>query len=334
VTTLDDLKVSELARIRTTLNLALFEKAKLSAKARFNRSERLLRDYLESEWEDLSEDEIDELIEWLEKREELPTERQLNEKLAALGVGMATLGTVTSKRAKRIIDQMYRATAETAAGVAGIDLVHAPIDTKTVNALSRLVKVSVGEHYSKHMADRIRAVANDIAYEQGLTVKEATKKLRSALRDEFKKPGITREALGVPPGFNGTTRQYFQVVAETASVRAQSMAQVTAFEKANVESFVFWNPMDQRTTEQCAMLFGTVFTVDMGIAQRDAILAADSMDEVREVAPFVTGADVAEITGVPQGTRGGLTDQNEALARAGVVMPPLHSRCRSQINPI
>ena len=60
------------------------------------------------------------------------------------------------------------------------------------------------------------------------------------------------------------------------------------------------------------------------------ILAADDVAELQQIAPFQK--DLSAF-GLGAGQKLESRSAAEALAKAGIMMPPIHFRCRSEVNP-
>lgn len=156
------------------------------------------------------------------------------------------------------------------------------------------------------------------------------------------------------------SRNYWDLVATNLQNRARGYGHLISMEKAGIESYEFLAVMDERTSEPCRVLHGTVFPVQAGLrAYSDLELqGANDPEAVEKVMPFVqtrkAGDGSRELFVQPPGSgatviarsiqsavgradaRGTFTEvlSPSQLAAAGVVVPPIHNRCRSTIEPV
>ena len=100
--------------------------------------------------------------------------------------------------------------------------------------------------------------------------------------------------------------------------------------EAGVTQVQFSAVIDHRTSEVCLQMNGRIFTIEQAKTNMDNILGQDSIEGLKTVAPWFR--DLSSF-GVGAGEK--LTDSitSSRLAEAGVIIPPLHFRCRSEIVP-
>jgi SPP1 gp7 family putative phage head morphogenesis protein len=171
-------------------------------------------------------------------------------------------------------------------------------------------------------------------------------------RDEIARTLESR--LGVKPGLR-SSRNYWNVIASTFANRSRVWGHLSSFQDAAIERYVFEAVLDERTTDQCAALHGRTFQTEKAVDLYRQVAAAEDPQEVKDITPWIrTGRDpegnqilftqnragersfVAQVTQSRVGTRDGLPElknmrTNDQLAEMGLVMPPLHGRCRSTI---
>lgn len=141
-------------------------------------------------------------------------------------------------------------------------------------------------------------------------------------RDELMQGGrradvIKRLKAGLGSRFSEPTH-YWDVVANASMQRGRSMGTVSGFIVAGVSTFEFVAMMDERTSPICRDLDGTIYTIEHAKKHVDAILETNNPDEFKAVSPWVKPSEV----------KGKSADE---LAAMGVMLPPLHGRCRSTI---
>lgn len=119
------------------------------------------------------------------------------------------------------------------------------------------------------------------------------------------------------------SKSYWQGLASTTATRARSFGALESLHRGEVVEYEYLNPMDERTSAVCRALDGKVFTVAGSLALRDRMLAAETPEEWREIAPWPSESDLYGSDGEMLSTA--------ALQALGIATPPLHFHCRSQI---
>lgn len=119
--------------------------------------------------------------------------------------------------------------------------------------------------------------------------------------------------------------------------RGRSYASLRQFNQARVQDFVYYNPLDERTTTFCRAIAGRVMTVRAALDHMEMVAQAGTIAKIENLAPFVQDGPV---DGQFQITANGVTtiftqaDMTPAfLERNGIMTPPFHHWCRTQILP-
>jgi len=182
---------------------------------------------------------------------------------------------------------------------------------------------------------RVTDIISNTLGDTELTRKNSLTKLRKDLlsdtgvrgRKVIRPPGTV-----IPPGWKGSLKDYYTGMTQNLRTQAQSLARITTFELAGVESFRVTAILDNRTSDVCQLMDGTVFSVADGIRLRDKILAMNSPADLKEVAGW---RSVNEIKSISKARGGRISGPGASrLAKAGVALPPYHFRCRTEIVPI
>lgn len=169
----------------------------------------------------------------------------------------------------------------------------------------------IGGHYAKNVRDVLREAVKPSVIE-GLGRAEAGKRVREAVESKLK-------GVSAPSGFRGSQAKYFEGLAANIATNARVRGQIRSFADLGVTHYVIVNPMDERTTEICRYMNGKVFPVSAAVAQIEKVSGATDPDEVKDAQPWVSAARAKEIG----------ADGTDALAAAGLALPPYHFRCRS-----
>lgn len=188
------------------------------------------------------------------------------------------------------------------------------LDDDAISDLQGDQMVWVGRHYAKNVRDTIRRAVTP-AMVEGVGHDEAGKRVAAALLSELGK-------VTVPKGFNGSAEKYFEGIAANTATNARVRGQVRSFSDVGVTTYEIVNPMDSRTTEICAFMNGTIFTVKDANAQLSKTSAAKNPQQVKDAHPWLSAKKAKSI-----GAKG-----PKALAKAGLALPPYHFRCRSTVD--
>jgi hypothetical protein len=135
--------------------------------------------------------------------------------------------------------------------------------------------------------------------------------------------------VGVPGGFHGSSKSYFEGLVANASTVARVTGQVRSFESLGVKRLVVVNPMDNRTSKICKHMNGKVFTIPQARNQLNADLGAATPEDVKVSHPWLSHKQLKTVS--PVAGQVGKADA-EALAAANVAMPPYHFRCRTTVD--
>lgn len=153
-------------------------------------------------------------------------------------------------------------------------------------------------------------------------------------------------------------QHYMRVVATQAMNSARVYGLLRSFDEAAIDAFVFEAVLDERTTEVCRMLDGTVFRVGPALGRYQDIAAESDPEAVLDLKPWVRERrdPATRLTELFVRDRLGIetriaTVEEPAKGRAGEVgvysnrldlptmeqlglsYPPLHGLCRSTILP-
>lgn len=153
------------------------------------------------------------------------------------------------------------------------------------------------------------------AWDEGLGKQIAGAALRAF---EAERPETVAKNLATSLAHFNKPDHYWNVVANAAVVRGQTMGSVSGLNRAGAKSYRFQALIDQRTSDICRDMNGKVFTIEQANAHVDRVVAADSPDAMKETWPWVQASAIAG-------------QSTTELAAAGIMMPPLHGNCRSVI---
>lgn len=115
---------------------------------------------------------------------------------------------------------------------------------------------------------------------------------------------------------------YWDVVANATASRSYHYGLLKAANIQNFRTYAFVAVIDNVTTPICRALNGRTFRVQTALDLMEDAFASEDLDTYKDIMPWFTSAE-------------GIEEADETtLASAGIMIPPLHARCRSTIRLI
>lgn len=214
-----------------------------------------------------------------------------------------------------MISNIYSASVDDI--VAGIAQANAPV----LSWLQDHHMYWIGNHYDQAVQDRIVRAGTRVL-EQGLGRLEAGDLFREEFQAEFAK-----------------SQAYWEGLANHVTTRSREFARLDGYLQEGTERYQISIVNDDRTSDICLALDGTIIEVSAAIEQRDRIIAASDPEEVKEIAPWRKVEEVIDnADDIPSGTgrkdfflSGNAQVKDAAkLASLGVLSPPFHFNCRTR----
>lgn len=235
-------------------------------------------------------------------------------------------------------------------------------------ALGKKTKGSAAKQFGFGISPDLNAVDKKIlgavAFSQGNFIRDEYGKRSEMFGLKAKK--IVAEELGKGTGFKeigarlheelsaqqfNRSRAYWDMVASAFANRARTYANLSTFQEAGVTTYTFESVLDSRTSEVCRFMHGRRFSVQSAMNRFMATESNDDPESVKDEQPWLrvsggqiwypSGDDRVRVADVVKPGAGkedevgayarGMSDQK--LAMRGIMMPPLHGRCRSTILP-
>lgn len=162
----------------------------------------------------------------------------------------------------------------------------------------------IGNHFDQKVQDRIVRAGTKVL-EQGLGRLEAGDVFRAEFQSEFNK-----------------SQSYWEGLSNHITTRSREFGRLDAYEQEGTERYQISIVNDDRTSDICLALDGTIIEVAVALEQRDRIINAGDPEEVKLIAPWV---DVSKIL-----TDAGAVVSQDKLASLGVLSPPFHFNCRTR----
>lgn len=140
------------------------------------------------------------------------------------------------------------------------------------------------------------------------------------------KDGLGRDQIGKDlkkffDGYEGIPQKpqsYWTVVSSNAMSRSRNFSRVQAYVDLEYETLKIVNPNDNRTSPICRKLNGTTIPVISAVKQRDGMIRAKKPEDVKNLAPWVPYEKMK-------------TMNLDKRLKAGIILPPYHALCRTQI---
>lgn len=213
----------------------------------------------------------------------------------AMGPGFASL---TKEDATRLVGAAYLLGRKVTAQAVGLKPKLAVVDEAARSILTEHTVFWIGQHYDAALGGEIAGIVRELALERGLGRVEVGRKLKEALGGVFPRSDA-----------------YWRGLAATTVTRARAMGAVQSLVEAEVEEYEIMAMLDERTCEFCAHLNGKTFRTEHAVALRDALLDANTPEDVKQIHPWRTLKEIEDW-------------DEEKLARGGLSLPPYHFNCR------
>lgn len=259
-------------------------------------------------------------------------EEKISDMLTQIGIKLSE--PLTSQQWEIIYERLkiiYTISKKEAVGKFKGKFVFGQPDELAVKASFKQQKMWIKDFYSSELSERISAVSRDVILESGLSHREAGNELMQALSKEFGlTPGNEKSiyAPEVPARYAANPEFYFQQVSSVAGHQARIFGEITGYEDSGVQTVELSNPMDERTGKICRMLNGQRFDLPAGLKQMRLLMDAEDPGEVRAVSSWVTPSALSNSL---TGTSSGSQEATDALVGMGVLLPPFHPMCRTEI---
>lgn len=247
----------------------------------------------------------------------------------------AAIKAALEEETKKTLSTIWSTSKEAASKEAGISFAFGVADERAIAILNQHQVFWVNNLYSDHLSARIQEVAREVIVKQGLSASERSALLDQALKRELGvvAGGRTDFAANIPSQYAGNPGRYIDGVVHTAAHQSRMFSSIQAFSEARSGGqrlgYTIDNPNDRRTGHICRQLSGQYFEVSDGVSQMNRVLNAGSPRDVKEIAPWFTGNQLAEVLGDAER---GSEDARRRLIDAGAVLPPFHLGCRSTIS--
>lgn len=221
---------------------------------------------------------------------------------ARLGKGLKDL--VVNKIYK-IAELFYSLGAEEIADAIHFEFSFELSDTDAVTALFEQFNFWIGNYYGEQVQSEIKETLKGY-FDADKTIEEVALEFSKKF-EKYSENGM----------------EYFEGLAEHTSNRVRAIGQVTAMERAGVDSYQIISIIDARTSEICKFMDGKIFDLSRATDYREKILSLKNPKEIKDYSKWITPKELQAIQ-----------DQkiSDPDLPAGLTIPPFHWRCRSTIR--
>ncbi|MDD4291980.1 MAG: hypothetical protein PHX51_07095 [Clostridia bacterium] len=180
----------------------------------------------------------------------------------------------------------------------GIDFEFNTVDKRSLSWLFEkdIKQFWIGESYTEELNTKLNKIAANVM-KAGLGRAEGALLFKAELGTQFER-----------------TNNYWELMSDHIVTRAREFGRTSAYEKANVNYIKIVNP--KPVAEICKFMNGKIIPVAKAIEQRDKLLKAKSVDQVKKIAPWYSDKQALALA-----AKGGIPKN--------IGLPPYHGRCKS-----
>lgn len=204
------------------------------------------------------------------------------------------LAKVTEETSKELTEKIVKLSIKEVAQMVDLKLVFDVKDKEAANILNQQLVFSVGEYHTTTLQPEVNKTLTEY-----FTSKKTIDEVAKDFEKQFK--NITDK-----------DESYFEGLAEHYANRTRQLGRVNGYEQAGVAYIEIVAVMDDRTSDICEYMNGQIIPIANAIELRDNLLAAESPDETKSVAPWLSVDDIKD-SDLP----------------VGMSFPPYHFRCRT-----
>lgn len=215
------------------------------------------------------------------------------------------------------------------------------VDRAVVDAAAKTQSFYVRDEFGNRQQAYSKAARKIVAkgLERGLDRYD----IGQELKEHFDKTGMNR------------TEAYYRMIASVFAARSRSIATLSSFDEAGIDTYTWSSVVDEVTTDFCRFMNGQTFTVRSAIDRYAKVAASKEPEAVVELQPFIGKSRdddgeylyykrgenrvvVARVDESAVGRRDEIGLFSRVLGRpqlelAGITTPPAHPHCRSLMIP-
>jgi len=217
---------------------------------------------------------------------------------------------------EQMVRELYTASATVGRQMVGVpdfeDLVFNIVDKRTIDQLGNIGVLWITEGATRHIVtDSVTVLARE-AIETGMGLREAGELFKN-------------ELAGVAIGKSDV---YYRNLASVVMNRARNFARINQFYRLGVTECELLGIPDALQCDRCAVLDGTVWSVEQLYSTVENVVNASTPEEVISATPFINSFDKSANEFVlSNGNRVAADAETAVLASTGITLP-LHGNCR------
>lgn len=180
----------------------------------------------------------------------------------------------------------------------GVDFEFNAVDKKSLMWLFEkdVKQFWIGESYTPDLNEKLNKIAAEIQ-KAGLGREEAALLFKSKLGEQFKK-----------------TDHYWELMSEHIVTRSREFGRTSAYEKAGIDYIKLVNPNPK--SEICKFLNGKIIHVSKAVEQRNKLLKAVTVEQVKKIAPWYSEKQA-------------LSFKSKDKLPSNIGLPPYHAFCKT-----
>lgn len=308
----------------------VIEKATNNIQSKMDRIEKNLVRYIVDHWNNIATKGINKVLDVnsLGDQSKLYTNKDLDRTMFVLDSRFKNIEKDLKKRLKKDMEEIYSLNLKMFSDKYGSKKINiqkakfTKADQYIIDNVSRLELTAIGDHYPKNLKPNVSKLIKQGVIEKGLNKAQA---------GEFLKINLTKKLggnLAVPPSVKAqgqaSINAYFKNLSATNVTVAQNFGQINFMREAGIKSYIWRSVIDNTTSEICLQMNGRIFEVQQAFNQMEKMLEVDSVEQLKEVAPFKRNLNEFNIK---EGQGLDNPKVSETLVKAGITMPPVHMAC-------
>ncbi len=204
------------------------------------------------------------------------------------------LAKVTEETSKELTEKIVKLSIKEVGQMVDLKLVFDVKDKEAAGILNQQLIFSVGDYHTTTLQPEVNKTLTEY-FTSNKTIDEVAKDFEKQFQNITDKD-----------------ESYFEGLAEHHANRTRELGHVNGYEQAGIEALEIVAVLDDRTSEICEYMNGQIIPIANAIELRDKILAAETPDEIKDAAPWLSVDDIKD-SDLP----------------VGMSLPPYHFRCRT-----
>jgi len=266
--------------------------------------EKDLIEVLLVEWGTASKKATDNAIKLIMAKHSEFSFEEVESLVAAIGSKLnGSLVTGVKKSMPPIMKAAYNLAKTKVAAKFDLPSIWSAADKAAVDWLTNHHLYWVGTYFDKNLSDKLTASVA-AGMQEGLGRQAIGNRLADFFNDY--------------PGVGSKPDAYWRGLAANGMNRSRNFGQLASYEELAVQYLEIVAIIDERTSPVCILLNGKIIPLSAATSQRNRLMAAESPEDVKTIAPWVSAASLKGM------------DSNQ-IVNQGVAMPPYHFNCRTTV---